>query len=295
MRNLLSCFILIIFLLLFVQGCKKSSHLEGEFSVLSYNVAGLPEGLSGSHPLYYMSSISKLLNGNNIVHVQEDFCYHDTLLLYDTHPYRTETSGCVTYGSGLNTFSDYPIRNVVRQAWTDCTSFDCYTPKGFSYSQIDIAPGVTVDFYNVHANAGGSVESIAARRKNMVQLCTYIKTNSEGRAALIFGDVNSRYTREGDTLSALFDLGFQDVWIQLIRNNSIPEVSLTALENCDGNRTNADCERKDKIFYRSSDVLKLNAISYQLDDARFYFNNNDTLPLSDHWPVFAKFSYKVAD
>ena len=297
MRYHLLSILFISFLLLFMPSCKKCTKVEGDFSVLSYNVAGLPEGISGSHPSYYMSLIAPLLTGNNIVQVQEDFCYHDTLILYGTHKYRTETTGCASIGSGLNTFSDFPIRDILSQPWIDCKGFDCFTPKGFRHTQIDIAPGVTVDVYNVHANAGGSAESITTRRSNIAQLSTYIKTHSEGKAVLVFGDFNCRYTRDGDSISALFDLGFQDVWIQLICNNNVPAYSTTTtLDDCyGGSRTNATCERKDKIFYRSSDKIKLSAKSYQLDDPRFYYNNNDTLPLSDHWPVFAKFNYKLEE
>ncbi len=235
MRHHLIGFICISVFILFITSCKKCIKIEGEFSVLSYNVAGLPEGISGSHPSYYMPSIAPLLTGYNIVQVQEDFCYHDTLILYGTHKYRTETTGCATIGSGLNTFSDFPIQDILSQPWLNCLGFDCFTPKGFRHTQIDIAPGVTVDVYNVHANAGGSAESITTRRSNIAQLSTYIKTHSEGKAVLVLGDFNCRYTREGDSISALFDLGFQDVWIQLICNNNVPAYSNTVtLDDCYG-------------------------------------------------------------
>ncbi len=279
-------------------GCKDEGTQEGQFNVLSYNVAGLPEGISSSHPVLYTSSISKLISDYNIVHVQEDFCYHDSLLLFDRHMYRTETTGCVNAtqdgGDGLNTFSDFPIHNVLRFPWTDCTGWDCYTPKGFSYSQIEIVPGVLIDFYNIHCNAGSSTESLAARRKNIAQICSYIQTNSAGKAALVFGDFNSRYTREADTIRALLDLGFQDVWIKLVRDDDIPALG-SSLGNCDSPRTKPDCERVDKVFYRGNDKIEFTPTDYMLDDERFYYQGSDTLELSDHWPVFATFQYKILD
>src|SRR5438477_13068246 len=80
---------------------------SGTFSVLTYNVAGLPEGLS-SAPTPRQSSttaIGQRLAPYDIVHVQEDFNYHAYLYAADAHPYRTPTSGGAGIGSGLNTLS----------------------------------------------------------------------------------------------------------------------------------------------------------------------------------------------
>lgn len=266
---------------------------EREVSVLTYNVAGLPEGISSSHPATYTSSISKLWNDINIIHVQEDFCYHDSLLLYDTHPYQTVTTGCVPQGSGLNTFSDFPISNVARFPWTDCTGADCLTPKGFFYSQIEVVPGTLIDFYDVHCNAGSSEESLLARRNNIAQLTAYITQNSVGKPVVIMGDFNSRYTRTGDTIRALLNLGFKDVWIEQICEGQIPEYGTNSLTQCDPVRTSTDCERVDKIFYRGSDKVSITPTFFKVDDEHYYYQNNDTLPLSDHWPMFAKLKFEI--
>ena len=46
---------------------------QGSFSLLSYNVAGLPEGLSQSNPEANAPTISKLLGDYDVVVTQEDF------------------------------------------------------------------------------------------------------------------------------------------------------------------------------------------------------------------------------
>ncbi|NNN31916.1 endonuclease, partial [Streptomyces sp. S3(2020)] len=78
---------------------------SGTFSVLSYNVAGLPEAIS-SAPTPRESStttIGQRIAPYDIVHAQEDFNYHAYLYAADTaHPYRTATSGGAGIGSGLN-------------------------------------------------------------------------------------------------------------------------------------------------------------------------------------------------
>ena len=51
------------------------------FSVLSLNVAGLPAILSSSDPAENTVQMSPLLNNYDIVSVQEDFSYHNDLIL----------------------------------------------------------------------------------------------------------------------------------------------------------------------------------------------------------------------
>ena len=51
---------------------KPPAPLKGSFSLLTYNVAGLPEGLSSSRPSVNMALISKLLNRYDLALVQED-------------------------------------------------------------------------------------------------------------------------------------------------------------------------------------------------------------------------------
>ena len=278
---------------LWVFSCKKDSSLttEGEFSVLTYNVAGLPEGVSSSHPFTYSDSIGVLVNNYDIVHVQEDFCYHDRIIRHVKQRYTTETSGCVPFGDGLNTFSNFPFFNFERTKWRECNGTDCLTPKGFSFSRLNIAPNHTIDFYNVHCNAGDAFMDEFSRRKNITQLCDYVKAHSDGEAVIIMGDTNCRYTREGDTIREILSLGFDDVWIQLIRGGSIPTIGDPALKDCDGHPTSADCEVVDKIFYRSSAKVELTALSYQHDDERFYYTNGS--PLSDHAPTSARFRFKI--
>jgi hypothetical protein len=272
------------------------NYSELEFSILCYNVAGLPQLVSSSDPERFMTSISPLLNDYDIVHVQEDFHYHDSLLLFNTHPYKTDPMPTIPNGDGLNTFSNFPISNLDRVPWTDCTGFDCGTPKGFSYSQITFPDGIVVDFYNVHCNAGSDVESLEARRGNIRQLSNYIEENSANKPVLLFGDFNCRYTRSGDSIRAILDLGFKDAWIETNRNGDIPTANDNSLTDCDPDRNSFTCEVVDKIFYRGTDFLEISVLSYQTDHPDFYFEGNDTLDLSDHWPLLAdiKFVSKIS-
>lgn len=136
---------------------------SGSLTALSMNVAGLPEILQsndvpGDKTANTQTIGSKFAEyGYDIIHVQEDFNYHATLYKYDTHPYRTATSGGVPFGSGLNTLSNFDWINFTRVKWGTCSNAsgaDCLTPKGFTFMRVKVDSGVWVDVYNLHADAG---------------------------------------------------------------------------------------------------------------------------------------------
>ncbi len=279
-------------LLLCSISCKKNNHYEhqGKFTVLSYNVAGLPQGFNADQfPLLHTDSIGKLINEIDIVHLQEDFCYHHKLLAHNKHSYVTETKGCVPVGDGLNTFSNYWIQNLKRFKWTHCYGTDCLTPKGFSYTQLVVNPDIIIDFYNVHCNAGSSINDLAARRSNILQLTNYIQQHSKENPVIIMGDFNSRYTRNGDTLELLKNIGFKDAWIEVIRNGEYPQKGTPSLTNCSADKNTSYCEVVDKILYRSNNLIELTPLQYALDDVRYYDKANS--PLSDHYPLFVTFEF----
>jgi hypothetical protein len=129
---------------------------SGEFSVLTYNVGGLPQIIS-SAATKRAPSIAEIgirLNAFDIVNVQEDFNYNKQLYNSgNSHPFRTKTKGGVPFGDGLNTLSRFPVHEVRRIPWNECTEADCLTPKGFTFSRIEIAKNLYIHLYNVHANA----------------------------------------------------------------------------------------------------------------------------------------------
>ena len=273
------------------------------FTVLSYNVAGLPEGISSSHPKVNHPLISPLLNAYDIVAVQEDFAY-DPLLRADLgFPYQSvkdDTAGEAgeqlgfAYGDGLNTFSKTPFTDFTRVTWEECfglftNASDCLTPKGLSYERHEFAPGVFLDVYNWHADAGGAAEDQAARRSNTRQLYTAIADFSAGNAVIVLGDTNNRYTRDGDVMpEMLAAASLTDVWIELSRGGVIPAIG-ASLGDC-ADETGANCEHIDKILYRGSASLVLEALEY---DVPSHFVDAMGEPLSDHDPVFARFGWRV--
>ncbi|MFD3836294.1 jacalin-like lectin [Streptomyces sp. NPDC058642] len=264
---------------------------SGSFNVLTYNVAGLPEGLSSGNPETNTPLISPRLGAYDIVNVQEDFNYHAALYAGDNHPYRTATSGGVPFGDGLNTLSDHAFEDFERVKWNNCTGTNCLTPKGFSLARVRLAEGVFVDLYNVHTNADATDDALAARRANVTQLSDFIRANSSGNAVIVMGDTNTRYTRSGDNIRTLADEnGLTDAWVQLAKGGIRPTQGADALV-CPTTAPPNGCEVVDKVLYRGSDLLSLNATRYNNEWASFL--DPAGANLSDHFPHTVDFSYTL--
>ncbi|WP_406195557.1 jacalin-like lectin [Streptomyces sp. NBC_01017] len=264
---------------------------SGTFNVLTYNVAGLPLGLGDSDPETNTPLIGQRLAPYDIVNVQEDFNYHASLYANDTHPYRTATSGGAGIGDGLNTLSDQSFEDFERVKWNDCTGTNCLTPKGFTLARVRLAEGVFVDLYNVHTNADSDDAALAARRANVEQLSDFIQANSSGNAVIVMGDTNTRYTRTGDNIRTLVaENGLTDAWVRLVKGGTPPAAGSDALL-CDAAAPTDDCEVVDKVLYRGSKLLSLNATRYTNDWAKFL--RSDGKHLSDHFPHTVDFSYTL--
>ncbi|QNL49465.1 endonuclease/exonuclease/phosphatase family protein [Olivibacter sp. SDN3] len=265
---------------------------EGTFSVITYNVAGLPQLICSAvtERTTSITEIGRRLNSYDIVHVQEDFNYNSFLYKSNEHPYKTKTKGKVPFGDGLNTLSKFPIITLHRVPWKNCSGADCLTPKGFTYSRIEVAKNIYIDFYNVHANSADDPGAAAARRKNIKQLSYYIKQHSEGNAVIVMGDLNAHFCYEHDNIRDLLaDNDLQDAWVELKSNNNLPVFRAFAKENI--LELNDDCESIDKILYRSNLQLKLTPSNYRYEYGTF--NNEQGFPLSDHCPVSLVFNWKL--
>ncbi|KAI0762186.1 mannose-binding lectin [Trametes elegans] len=292
--------------LLAIASCRfavAAASTSGSFNVLSMNVAGLPEILNSNGEAGDKTTNTMIIGQDfvkynyDLIHVQEDFNYHATLYKYDTHPFRTATSGGVPFGSGLNTLSNTDWVDFSRTKWATCSDAseaDCLTPKGFTFMRVRIAEGVYVDAVNLHADAGTEDADNVARSANIQQVADYLAANSVGNPVLVFGDTNSRYTRAVDTgIRALVSQqGLTDAWVKHARNGSPPAAGADALLCPDGVPPNISCETVDKVFYRGSKALDLTSTDFFYDTARFLSSN--LTALTDHNPVRVEFAYTLS-
>lgn len=232
--SLLLVLTVLCFSVSFAAFAEGSENEGGLLTVMSYNVSGLPfaGAVQGSEivPGYPKAELLGALMNQvdaDIIGVQEDFNFHDSLAAKMTNfPYKTFSSGPIPLGDGLNIFSKLPIYNISRHTWEKRYGVfkgaaDQLTPKGFLYSVVEIAEGVYIDFYVLHADAGGDPQSTAARIDNYRQLTEHINTRPHDRAVIVVGDFNARILSgfETDMLNNLiFPAGLSDSWVELCNN-----------------------------------------------------------------------------
>jgi hypothetical protein len=249
--------------------------LKGTFNLLTYNVAGLPEGVSSSTPSVNMPLISRLLNRYDLALVQEDFAYGRELRSSVTHPYATPAYLRVdrmALGDGLSQFSKTPFVGYLRETWRECNGvfgafFDCLAPKGFTFARHVLARGTTVDVYNIHLDAGYSRADARVRKSQLGQLWEAIERYSKGRAVIVAGDTNL----EPDESPTLFAF-----------------LAKTKLTDACQKLGCADPTRIDRVLFRSTAAVRLNARSWETDAS---FVDAAGVPLSDHLPVVVAFDW----
>ncbi|KAJ9603804.1 hypothetical protein H2200_011990 [Cladophialophora chaetospira] len=293
----ISHFVVQILTFSYIRQCSAAK--SGTFDLLTYNIAGLPSflednGIPGDKSTNAGSIGAKFAQyGYDVIHVQEDFAYHSDLYKTDNHPFRTGTSGNVPFGSGLNTLSKYNWNTFDRVTWDTCflNMADCLTPKGFTFMRLGLPGDVQVDLYNLHSDAGDDQGDKDARRADDNQLLSYIKANSVGRAVVIAGDMNDRYTESGRSIDILINAGFKDSWIELAKGGVEPVEGSNNID-CNIPAGTNNCEDVDKIFYRSGDSVSLSALDYRHESTKFEQSNGDRL--SDHNPILVEFAWSAA-
>jgi endonuclease/exonuclease/phosphatase family metal-dependent hydrolase len=272
------------------------AHGDQQLSVLTYNVAGLPEGLSSSMPERLTPLIGPLLNDYQLVLLQESWrtpepnpmaptrVYHEILEEASEHPYKSEPAPAplgsdpdrptALLGDGLNRFSDFTFGEVTRERWAGCndSAADCLALKGFSVARTTLEEGIEVDVYNLHMEAGSTPDDDDLRDAGIDQLLTFISDFSADRAVLVGGDFNLHTDAEpaaSQLARLLSEGGLQDACTEL------------------------GCPRPgsiDKILLRSSDQVALEALGWRAETDVFVAE--DGTPLSDHDPITVDVGYR---
>lgn len=87
-----------------------------------------------------------------------------------------------------------------------------------------------------------------ARRAGIVQIINYIESNSAGRAVIIAGDINDRYTNAAVSITLLTnEAGFTDPWVDLIKGGVYPTPGAAA-NPCGVPAASNNCEVVDKVL-----------------------------------------------
>lgn len=249
----------------------------GTLKIVNLNVDGLPipsfMTSENRDPLTCSAKLPAKLNemDADIIAVQEDFNFHFFHKYGIDLPYKTLHAGGIPFGDGLNFFSRYPLYNVAREPWDEAygildSSSDALTPKGFLCASMQIAEGVFIDVYDLHADADDGEGDIAARVSEFRQLLQNVETYSKDHAVLIIGDTNARFLQVQSELKKQFidEAGFKEVWIELENGG---RYTLTPEDEARFQAQYASWwgywDSAEKVFYRDGGGVSFEALSHE--------------------------------
>ena len=284
-------------------GSDEATEIQTDgFFALSYNVAGLPEPLSSSEPATNTPLISPLLNSYDLVLVQEDWVdpdpphpvfdlYHDDLISEVDHPFFSTsaesplgadpTQPTALVADGLNRLSRFAFGDITRERWPSCFggldtsdggAGDCLAQKGFSVARTEFAPGVEIDVYNLHAEAGSTALDIEYREEGFATLAAFIEEFSAGRPIILGGDTN---LHTADPIAG-------PVWEDFKAATGLVDV-------CDVLDCGDDADQIDKFAFRSAGEITVEPLSHSFE--RDVFVRDDGEPLSDHDALAVEFQW----
>jgi len=268
-----------------LTGCITSAPgpSAGSIEVLSYNVHGLPSAITGDDTTARQELIAPLLNNYDLVGLQESFIDSDHKILAAAANHSSQSRFAATYepdrvyGSGLAAFMRFNIIEVFNEHYSTCNgtfdaASDCLASKGFQVLRIELAPGLELDFYNTHLEAGGSAADDEARSPQIDQLITSLIGRSLGRAVIFTGDFNLHRVPE------------QPADIEMIDRLTTAGQLLDVCESLDC----PDPTRIDRIFYRDSAEVILEPTVWSVEQE---FVDKQGVNLSDHQPIHATITW----
>jgi endonuclease/exonuclease/phosphatase family protein len=283
---------------------------RGSFTVLSYNVAGLPQEISQVDPDKHIPMVSPLLEEYDVVLTQEDFDwwvpaldnftfahYHEQLRAEVTHPHQSvqwvgpEGAGidpavreAPWVGDGLGFLSRMAFTGETRRAWHDCFggadtsdggAADCLGGKGFGVVTMTLTTGRVVDVYTLHAEAGGTAEDQSLQEDDYEQLAAFVQEHSAGRAIILGGDTNLHTDSRNPADVA--------IWDDFLEATGLTDVC-----------TELDCDEPgsiDKMAYRDDGGVNLTPTTH--DFPRERFRDEEGVDLSDHPPLVVGFDWEA--
>ena len=283
------------------------------FNAVALNVDGLPPkilvvNLNVNGPQESgTTAIGKAIvrNGWDFVGLSEDFNYHDYLTAETGAYYNAAQHGGTVTGASNSTdglgflcTKSMSFTQAAKVGWevnegdllgnlTEDNGADELIDKGFRMFVVTIADGVEVDVYVLHMDAASRAADIAARESQLAQLAAYIKNTNNKRPILVIGDTNCRYTRERletgfiDVINADSRFTIKDAWVEHMWGGVYPTYGAPSMMVDEYGYQKG--EVVDKIFYinNTESDLQLVANSY---------HQEETVKISDHYPVVVNFS-----
>lgn len=258
---------------------------SGYFDLGTYNIAGLPLGLSKANPKENTKLIGQKLNQYDIALVQEDFGFHNQLISGATDLPHRSSPAAFWKADGLSQLSKFKFESkITRVTWEDCYGYyepehmsDCLAHKGFAVAPTQLPTGEMVWIVNVHFDAGDLPEDQNVRQLQVAQLLRYIDEKAKQQALIIAGDFNlavEQHPEDKALLDKLLEKG------QLIDGCAHTE--------CKTERVGA-FDIYDRVLYRNGSKVVLEAKSWTV--AGDFVNKRGKMLSDDHYPIIVKFQY----
>lgn len=307
----LMCFSLMVF-------ASAEETETGTFKIASFNVAGLPnfEAFQGGE--VDMDSVMSFLNNKTISNqkvigkyiescdydifaTQEDFFYHDFLAAeLKSYNYSTQWQGGVPWGDGTTVFTkNYKMTGEQHIKWDMLSGdgsaedgADVYSRKGITYVCVEIADGVFVDFYDIHADAYGDEGSMEARKDNFRQLADLINSKNTGRPVIITGDFNISSHHTYDPSGVYFNKrlieeeGYKDAWTELYNGGNYDDYSSWYSQGSYWGRWDS----VEKFLYKDGTNVKIDCTDFSYN---YNIPDEDGNHVSDHAMIDGVFTYTV--
>ena len=297
--RIVACAILAIGLRCLPAAGAETAQPASAFTVLTYNVRGLPRGFS--FPRTRFPEIARLARKYDLVLTQEVFGAAGIFVRQLQNKYSVRGVGVradppnvllkiallpFTFfvpdfwpplGSGLYTFVGEPLlangkpSRVDTEMYREChgvfgAGMDCFARKGYLRTGI-AAGGIEIDVYNTHLDAGNDPGSRRARLAQLLELACAIDAAGSERPLIVAGDLNLSYALPGD----------REV-ITLFREH-------LGLADSGAGPEHPHWRERDYILYRDGAAARLRS-ARSGEDGEFV---RDGYALSDHPALFAEF------
>lgn len=179
-----------------------------QFSIVTYNIHGLPMIITGDNTYSRVNEIGMYLENLNpdVIHIQEDWTEYGHKMLTEplgneylsnTH-FDQKLHEYSIFGSGLFSSSKFEMQEHQEIIYSDRYGYDdVWASKGFIVQRLYVGNQI-IDFYNTHMDAQNKKGDQKARKKNAEQLVSFINEYSADFPVIIAGDTNLKSSSELD-------------------------------------------------------------------------------------------------
>jgi endonuclease/exonuclease/phosphatase family metal-dependent hydrolase len=267
------------------------AQIKSNFSILSYNIKGLPPIAAPGWKNERFAIIAQRLadrvadgTAPDIVVLQEVFTKESqSVLARSGYPYISQGptrngngpggSFQKLFSGGVYILSLHPIleSGLAHFAQGECATWDCHANKGLHYIKIQL-PGInnTITVFNTHLQAGKDHDAIRLSQLKVVE--SFVNQNTRANEILIFG---------GDFNSSPLLSSF-NVIKTILRASTVGEYCTSPLSDCQilNNTPIEDLLNSavDHIFYRTSNTSSV----IPMYTMRNFTEIFDDKTLSDH-------------